>query len=66
MKKIIPNPGSRKAINVGCTCPVIDNYYGEGVLLSGERQFWYAENCPIYIPGGIRHDDKKRKSVKRS
>lgn len=27
----IPNPGSNEAIDLGCTCPVLDNCRGKGV-----------------------------------
>ena len=31
MQEIIyPAPGSSKAASQGCTCPVLDNYYGKG------------------------------------
>jgi hypothetical protein len=44
----IPNPGSDEALYLGCTCPVLDNYYGEGWIANGERQFWIAQDCPLH------------------
>jgi len=42
-------PGSNKALNKGCTCPVLDNSHGKGYL-SGIRGglFWISEVCPIH------------------
>jgi len=34
----IPHPGSDKAIDAGCTCPVLDNGHGRGYL--GASQAW--------------------------
>ena len=45
---MIPNPGSNAAIAQGCTCPVLDNKHGTGVLLNGEHLFWMNEGCPIH------------------
>ena len=45
-----PNPGSRDAVALGCTCPVMDNNGGEGVALIGERLFWFTEGCPLHAP----------------
>jgi len=39
------NPGSDKAIELGCTCPVLDNNHGRG---SGP--WWYSESCPYHFP----------------
>ncbi len=45
----VPNPGSNEALNMGCTCPVIDNRYGDGIHTdSGAVLFWYNEDCPIH------------------
>jgi hypothetical protein len=43
----VPNPGSEKARNKGCTCPVIDNHYGRGYCGDGEM-FIYNMDCPIH------------------
>ena len=37
------NPGSDKAIELGCTCPVLDNGHGRG---SGP--FWKTVDCPLH------------------
>jgi len=42
------NPGSEEAQQAGCKCPVIDNHYGEGFIMNGERVFWMSENCPLH------------------
>jgi len=38
------NPGSDKAIELGCTCPVMDNGHGRG-----NGPFWYSESCPYHV-----------------
>lgn len=48
-----PNPGSPAAIEQGCTCPVIDNHYGEGFTFCGkEGSFWIQEGCPLHAQEG--------------
>lgn len=46
----IPNPGTKKAIEQGCTCPVMDNNYGAGIGQdkNGETLFWYSQDCPLH------------------
>lgn len=41
-------PGSNKAIAAGCTCPRIDNHYGIGMVVNGEKQFWIDGECPLH------------------
>lgn len=41
-------PGSDKAIEAGCTCPVLDNHHGIGAYDGKERQFWINGDCPIH------------------
>ena len=41
-------PGSNLAIAAGCTCPRIDNHYGNGVTVFGEKQFIYSADCPLH------------------
>lgn len=41
-------PGSDAAITNGCTCPILDNGYGEGFVVNGRRQWWIAEACPLH------------------
>lgn len=45
-----PNPGSQEARDIGCTCPVLDNHYGEGAYndKEGVPLFWIAEECPVH------------------
>lgn len=43
-------PGSPAAIEQGCTCPVIDNHYGEGMPYRDGPRFWTDSNCPIHTP----------------
>ena len=39
---IIKSPGSKEAIKLGCTCPVLDNNHGKGL---GDGQYWYSQDC---------------------
>lgn len=39
-------PGSKKAQDNGCTCPVIDNHYGAGAY--GKGLYWISELCPLH------------------
>lgn len=48
-KKIVPNPGSDKAIGEGCICPVMDNMHGEGCGW-GPNTFIYTKGCPLHSP----------------
>ena len=46
-----PNPGSDEALDEGCTCPVMDNRYGDGARVdpkTGKVMFWYTEGCPVH------------------
>jgi len=44
-----PNPGSPEAVARGCTCPVMDNCRGAGVMGDGERNgWWMVEGCPLH------------------
>jgi hypothetical protein len=42
------NPGSKAARKKGCTCPVIDNHYGEGIPCGEELHFYMSQNCPLH------------------
>ena len=51
------NPGSEAALALGCTCPVIDNHYGEGMPYDGPpdaetykagRAYWISSDCPLH------------------
>jgi hypothetical protein len=48
MKKV-PNPGSKKAIEQGCSCAVMDNHYGKGFPYGGETCFYINGNCPVHV-----------------
>jgi len=43
-----PNPGSKEAIEQGCTCPVYDNAHGKGIPFDGETCFWYDSTCNVH------------------
>ena len=43
-----PTPGSKAAVALGCTCPILDNCHGEGFMMRGERVFWHNGTCPIH------------------
>ena len=47
-----PNPGSKAAIEQGCTCPVMDNHYGEGYM-GMEGIFIYSGGCKLHKPDNI-------------
>jgi len=45
----MPNPGSDAAIELGCTCPGIDNLYGDGYMIGDYGPvFVYNLNCPLH------------------
>ena len=52
--KKLPNPGSDEALDMGCTCPVLDNAHGRGAWGSGGDDddspavFWMSMDCPIH------------------
>ena len=54
-----PNPGSREALDRGCTCPVADNEHGRGIPWPREDgldpvahpSFWVSVNCPLHARG---------------
>lgn len=54
-----PPPGSREAVDQGCTCPVLDNGYGRGsgrVDEAGQPLYWKSEGCPLHTPPGPEED----------
>lgn len=56
-----PKPGSREAVDLGCTCPVIDNHHGTGMTMldkDGGRStaFWISADCPVH---GIKYGTVK-------
>lgn len=38
------NPGSQKARSNGCSCPVLDNEFGEGCA----GMFYTTQDCPLH------------------
>lgn len=44
----ISNPGSYKAIELGCTRPVMDNSHGNGFMYMDEKCFWINSDCPLH------------------
>lgn len=56
MKKTIPAPGSKEAIEKGCNCPILDNSYGKGYY--GKKGIYVITiGCPL-------HDKKKNRKKK--
>ncbi|HEY6022449.1 MAG TPA: hypothetical protein VIY48_22085 [Candidatus Paceibacterota bacterium] len=46
------NPGSPEAKRLGCTCPTLDNSYGEGAIVDGKvdpSQFYIAPDCELHL-----------------
>lgn len=42
-----PKPGSNEALEMGCTCPVMDNAHGRG-FRGNPDHFVYNKMCPIH------------------
>ena len=42
------NPGSELAVEHGCTCPVIDNNYGAGILFGSDPIYWIDTSCKLH------------------
>lgn len=60
-----PNPGSSEAIDLGCTCPVIDNARGKGYMggargKDGRAVFVYAMDCPVHHEVGSEMESEGR------
>lgn len=58
----IPFPGSREAIAMGCTCPVLDNGHGNP-RLGMERGFVMNWDCPLH---GIKCDKPESQENKNA
>jgi hypothetical protein len=48
-----PNPGTKEAIEAGCTCPVLDNNYGRGIPIKTkdgtiQTGYWMDGACPLH------------------
>jgi len=42
-------PGSNKALDAGCICPVLDNEHGNGAYVrDGVPQYWTRPDCPLH------------------
>ena len=57
----LPSPGSTRAKERGCKCPVVDNNYGMGLYTdeNGKRIFVYNNDCPLHgwMAGEEQEDD---------
>lgn len=41
-------PGSEAARLAGCTCPVLDNQHGRGMIIDGRVVYVYNCGCPLH------------------
>jgi hypothetical protein len=46
-KEKTPNAGSDEAVDLGCTCPIMDNEYGKGYM-GMEDVFVFNTQCPLH------------------
>lgn len=51
-------PGSKEALEQGCTCAVMDNGYGSGFMggmkdRNGETLYVISGDCPLHAPGEV-------------
>ena len=55
-----PNPGSDLAIDMGCTCPILDNGHGRGAWWGTKEKtaFWIDESCVIHGKGYFRQEEE--------
>jgi len=52
----LPNPGSRRAVEQGCMCPVLDNNRGDGFPYPRDDgrdpgefpSFYISDRCPLH------------------
>lgn len=51
-----PNPGSKEAVDKGCTCPVMDNHHGAGFPYDNSTCFYINEHCPLHGGDVDEHD----------
>lgn len=49
-EEMTPNPGSDEAMDLGCTCAVLDNCHGRGFPWGpdGKTEFWVTVTCPLH------------------
>ena len=54
-----PNPGSKEAQEMGCTCPVMDNHYGKG-FMQGDNgpMFWMTKDCGVHWMPNMKVEEK--------
>ena len=43
-----PPPGSNEAVAQGCTCPVMDNHHGVGIVRSDGAVYWVDQTCKVH------------------
>lgn len=48
-----PYPGSQEAVDQGCKCPVMDNFYGKGIPVKDDKDnvrtaYWMSADCPLH------------------
>lgn len=45
-----PPPGSKEAVEAGCTCPILDNCRGAGIPVGSKdtRLYWHTAGCPVH------------------
>lgn len=48
MSRILTSPGSEAAVHMGCTCPVMDNAYGSGIVWDDGPIYWVNSSCPLH------------------
>lgn len=53
MTETTPNPGSDEAIELGCSCPVIDNGRGRG---RSDGNFWISCECPLHAQKEMKNE----------
>ena len=44
-----PIPGTRLAVEAGCTCPILDNNHGQMAPFPPDG-WWITEACPLHDP----------------
>ena len=52
-KKRKPNPGSNKAIKMGCGCAVLDNNHGKWPPYPPDG-WWITAGCPVHAPAYVK------------
>jgi hypothetical protein len=53
-------PGSRKAVQLGCVCPVMDNSYGGGYM-GVDDVFVVRKDCPLHGDTGREQTIERHK-----